>query len=115
MGSSDGDLSRERVVEILNNSFSKGKNQSVSTLSGGDGPGKILSWDDDRKELVMQFMGTDAMCNGKPGPKAQVQGGFACAMLDAVTAQTVVVYSKLTRTVATLEQKCKYWLDRVVV
>ena len=34
-----------------------------------------------------------------------MQGGFASAMLDAVTAQMVVVWSRLEKTVATLEQK----------
>ncbi len=34
-----------------------------------------------------------------------MQGGFASAMLDAVTAQMVVVWSQLEKTVASLEQK----------
>lgn len=104
----DSGLSDARVVEIMNKSFAKGANPSVSTLSGGNGGGdKIVRYDRDSGVLTMLFRGSDAMCNGKPGPKAQaqVQGGFAGAMLDAVVAQSVVVHSKLTKTVASLEQK----------
>mmetsp|Transcript_10328 Transcript_10328/g.19010 ORF Transcript_10328/g.19010 Transcript_10328/m.19010 type:complete len:168 (+) Transcript_10328:87-590(+) len=96
--------SDERVIELLNNSFEKKKNPSVDTLSGGNG-GKITAFDRSAGTLTMIFRGTNAMCNGKPGPRAQVQGGFAGAMLDAVTAQMVVVYSSLQKTVASLEQK----------
>lgn len=107
-GSEDAPPSDERIVELLNSSFGRGKNPSVSTLSGGDGDDKIISFDRESGRLVMKFRGSDAMCNGKPGPKAQIQGGFASAMLDAVTAQMVVIYSQLKFTVASLEQKTTF-------
>ncbi|GBG24329.1 2-oxoglutarate-dependent dioxygenase mpl2 [Hondaea fermentalgiana] len=104
----DAPPSDERIVQLLNSSFGKGKNPSVSTLSGGDGDDKIISFDRENGRLIMKFRGSDAMCNGKPGPHAQIQGGFASAMLDAVTAQMVVIYSQLTNTVASLEQKTTF-------
>jgi len=99
--------SDERVVELLNRSFANKKNPSVDTLSGGTG-GRIEAFNREAGTLTMIFRGSDAMCNGKPGPRAQVQGGFASAMLDAVTAQMVVVYSNLKYTVASLEQKTTF-------
>ena len=50
----------------------------------------------------------NAYTNGKPGKNAQVQGGFAGAMLDSVCANAVVAFTKFKSTVATLEQKCSF-------
>jgi uncharacterized protein (TIGR00369 family) len=100
-------LDDARVVALLNAAFAERKNPSVNTLSGGTG-GRIEAFERAAGTLRMVFRGSDAMCNGKPGPAAQVQGGFASAMLDAVTAQTVVVYSRLEHTVASLEQKTTF-------
>jgi len=104
----DAPPSDGRIVELLNSSFAKGRNPSVSTLSGGDSGDKIISYNRKEGRLVMRFRGSDAMCNGKLGPRAQIQGGFASAMLDAVTAQMVVIHSQLTKTVASLEQKTTF-------
>lgn len=101
------EISDERVVEIMNRSFSNGKNPSISTLSKVNGH-RIISFDRTKGELVMVFKGDPMFSNGKIGTTGQVQGGFAGAMLDAATAQMVVVYSKFKFTVAALEQKCTF-------
>ena len=97
------ELSDERIVEVLNGSYPKGRNPAVSTLYGS-----IVHHDRENNLFSMQFMGDDSTSNGKPGKSAQVQGGFASAMLDAVCANGVVFFSRFEKTVATLEQKCSF-------
>lgn len=98
----------EKVVEILNRSFKKDANPSVTKLSGGSGKGKIIEFDRENGRFTMKFCVDDSFSNGKKGTKAQVQGGFASAMLDSVCANAIVAFSKLTQTVATLEQKVTF-------
>mmetsp|Transcript_16939 Transcript_16939/g.20908 ORF Transcript_16939/g.20908 Transcript_16939/m.20908 type:complete len:178 (-) Transcript_16939:1232-1765(-) len=97
-----------KIVEILNASFKKGRNPSVSTLSGGPGEGKIVDFDREKQTFTMVFKVGNDYINGKPGKNAQVQGGFASAMLDSVCANAVVAFSRIKTTVATLEQKASF-------
>mmetsp|Transcript_7341 Transcript_7341/g.8427 ORF Transcript_7341/g.8427 Transcript_7341/m.8427 type:complete len:178 (+) Transcript_7341:114-647(+) len=100
--------SDSKIVEILNASYKKGRNPSVSTLSGGPGEGKIVDFNREDGTFTMVFKVGNDYINGKPGKRAQVQGGFASAMLDSVCANAVVAFSRIKTTVATLEQKVSF-------
>mmetsp|Transcript_9399 Transcript_9399/g.21372 ORF Transcript_9399/g.21372 Transcript_9399/m.21372 type:complete len:172 (+) Transcript_9399:66-581(+) len=86
----------EKLLDILNKSFERGRNPSVKLLGG-----KIESFDRDGKRLRMSFVGDPTQDNGN----GQVMGGFLSAMIDVTVAQAVVVISQLRQTVSTLEQK----------
>lgn len=100
------DLSDTRIVELLNNSFRKNSNPSVTKLSNGTS--QIVSFSRERGDITMTFIVDASFSNGKKNTSAQVQGGFAAAMLDSVCANAIVAHSGLTQTVATLEQKCSF-------
>ena len=87
----------EKAVEVLNKSFVRGRNPSVQLLGG-----QIVSFDRDTMHMRMRFEASKQLDNGN----GQVMGGFIGAMMDVVVAQLAVVLSRLTQTVATLEQKC---------
>ena len=86
----------DKMVEVLNKSFVRGRNPSVQFLGG-----QIVAFDREAQTMRMRFEGTPPMNNGN----GQVMGGFLGAMMDAVVAQLAVVLSQLTQTVSTLEQK----------
>ena len=86
----------DKMIEVLNKSFVRGRNPSVQFLGG-----QIVSFDREAQTMRMRFEGTPPMNNGN----GQVMGGFLGAMMDAVVAQLAVVLSQLTQTVSTLEQK----------
>ena len=77
-------------------------------FSGGKGEGFIADFDRENGTFTMVFKVGDEYCNGKPGKNAQVQGGFAGAMLDSVCANAVVAFTRIKTTVATLEQKVSF-------
>ena len=86
-----------RTVDVLNRSFVRGRNPSVQLLGG-----QIETFDRDAMHMRMRFEATKQLDNGN----GQVMGGFLGSMMDVAVAQLAVVLSRLTRTVATLEQKC---------
>eukprot|EP00747_Dinoflagellata_sp_TGD_P168047 gnl/TRDRNA2_/TRDRNA2_193598_c0_seq1.p1 gnl/TRDRNA2_/TRDRNA2_193598_c0~~gnl/TRDRNA2_/TRDRNA2_193598_c0_seq1.p1 ORF type:complete len:184 (-),score=38.95 gnl/TRDRNA2_/TRDRNA2_193598_c0_seq1:233-733(-) len=86
----------EKLLEILNNSFARGRNPSVKLLGG-----KIESFDREAKRMVMSYNAVPDLDNGN----GQVMGGFLAAMMDVTVAQCSVVLSQLQQTVSTLEQK----------
>uniref|UniRef100_A0A7S2WF61 Thioesterase domain-containing protein n=1 Tax=Mucochytrium quahogii TaxID=96639 RepID=A0A7S2WF61_9STRA len=89
----------ERGVRILNGSFVKNRNPAVSTLSG-----EIVCFDCiDVERLCMKFR--------IPGRFSSADGstasyGVGAAVMDAVCANAVVLFSDFEFTVATLEQQC---------
>jgi uncharacterized protein (TIGR00369 family) len=87
----------EKAVEVLNNSFVRGRNPSVQLLGG-----QIVSFDRNSMRMRMRFEASKQLDNGN----GQVMGGFLGSMMDVAVAQLAVVLSRLTQTVATLEQKC---------
>ena len=93
---SEQQASDEKLMEVLNKSFARGRNPSVQLLGG-----RIESFDREAGAMRMSFAGAPALDNGN----GQVMGGFLAAMMDVAVAQLAVVLSKLTQTVATLEQK----------
>jgi hypothetical protein len=67
----DAPPSDNRLCEILNKSFARGRNPSVALLGG-----KIVSFDREAQSMRMEFAATPALDNGN----AQVMGGFlGCA------------------------------------
>lgn len=90
-------MSDDKAVEVLNKSFARGRNPSVQLLGG-----QIATFDREAKHMRMQFEASKQLDNGN----GQVMGGFIGAMMDVAVAQLAVVLSRLTQTVATLEQKC---------
>ncbi len=90
-------MSDEKAVEVLNKSFLRGRNPSVQLLGG-----LIVSFDRDAMHMRMRFEASKSLDNGN----GQVMGGFLGSMMDVAVAQLAVILSRLTKTVATLEQKC---------
>lgn len=70
----------ERAVALLNGSFAKGKNPSITRLSSGDVGGKITRFNEEEMTMTMQFVCSQDFC--KETDILEVLEAFAGSCMD---------------------------------
>ena len=81
-------LTMARTVELLNRSFEKGSNPSISRLATSSFGGRINAFDEAAKTMSMQFRLTEDMCPDQL--HTQVLEAFAGACLDVSCSQYII-------------------------